>query len=164
MVVVVVSVSGDFLGISDVQAGRCKLSGSASSTTKKLKWPVHRSASFSGCSQHTDHHHSYDADSAIDSPNHVPISQIIHQTAEMITRFITEVKTAFNPFSPKAKTARLFLSFLPPDARANGMVINTQLLARSSTAPSSLSVKFSMYSNRWSLFALVELKLTRALA
>lgn len=60
----------------------------------------------------------------------------------MITRFITEVKTAFNPFSPKAKTARLFLSFLPPDARSNGMLISTQLLARTSTVPSSLNVKF----------------------
>ncbi|KAK3943631.1 39S ribosomal protein L53/MRP-L53-domain-containing protein [Diplogelasinospora grovesii] len=60
----------------------------------------------------------------------------------MITRFITEVTTRFNPFSARAKSARLFLSFLPPDARANGMSITTQLLPRTSTEPSSLHVKF----------------------
>ncbi|KAK4181578.1 39S ribosomal protein L53/MRP-L53-domain-containing protein [Triangularia setosa] len=60
----------------------------------------------------------------------------------MITRFITEIQTAFNPFSPHAKSARLFLSFLPPNARSSGMSITTQLLPRSSTAPSKLYVKF----------------------
>ncbi|KAK4240921.1 39S ribosomal protein L53/MRP-L53-domain-containing protein [Achaetomium macrosporum] len=60
----------------------------------------------------------------------------------MITRFITDVTTRFNPFSPRAKSARLFLSFLPPSARAQGMNINAQLLPRHSTEPSTLSVKF----------------------
>ncbi len=60
----------------------------------------------------------------------------------MITRFITEVSTAFNPFSPKAKTARLFLSFLPPNARQS-MKINTKLLPRTSRIPSSVDLKFS---------------------
>ncbi|PSS27805.1 hypothetical protein M430DRAFT_63007 [Amorphotheca resinae ATCC 22711] len=59
----------------------------------------------------------------------------------MITRFITEVSTVFNPFSPKAKTARLFLSFLPPDARQT-MKITTKLLPRSSKEPSFVQVKF----------------------
>ncbi len=61
----------------------------------------------------------------------------------MITRFITEVKTRFNPFSAQAKSARLFLSFLPPTARSQGMAITTQLLPRASTEPSSLLIKFS---------------------
>jgi large subunit ribosomal protein L53 len=63
----------------------------------------------------------------------------------MITRFITEVNTKFNPFSATAKPARLFLSFLPPNARATGMNISTTLLPRGSADPSSLSVKFSTF-------------------
>ncbi|KAF8857012.1 mitochondrial ribosomal protein L44 [Acephala macrosclerotiorum] len=61
----------------------------------------------------------------------------------MITRFMTEVTTVFNPFSPKAKTARLFLSFLPPNARQTGMKINTKLLPRASKEPSFLELKFN---------------------
>ncbi|KAM0167473.1 hypothetical protein ACHAQE_000366 [Botrytis cinerea] len=53
----------------------------------------------------------------------------------MITRFITEVSTVFNPFSPKAKTARLFLSVLPPNARQT-MKIDTKILPRASKEPS----------------------------
>lgn len=34
----------------------------------------------------------------------------------MITRFLTEVRVAFNPFSPRSKPARLFLSLIPADA------------------------------------------------
>jgi large subunit ribosomal protein L53 len=60
----------------------------------------------------------------------------------MLTRFITEVSTVFNPFSPKAKTARLFLSFLPPDARQS-IKVTTKLLPRVSRDPSILQVKFS---------------------
>ncbi|KAK1774974.1 39S ribosomal protein L53/MRP-L53-domain-containing protein [Copromyces sp. CBS 386.78] len=60
----------------------------------------------------------------------------------MLTRFITDVSTRFNPFSPKAKAARLFLSFLPPNARTNGMNITTQLLPRNSTETPLLYVKF----------------------
>lgn len=60
----------------------------------------------------------------------------------MITRFITEVKTVFNPFNPKAKTARLFLSFLPPGARSGGMRIDTKLLPRASKEPSMVKLKF----------------------
>ncbi|TVY24998.1 54S ribosomal protein, mitochondrial [Lachnellula hyalina] len=60
----------------------------------------------------------------------------------MISKFITEVSTVFNPFSPKAKTARLFLSFLPPNARQT-MKINTKLLPRMSKEPSFVELKFS---------------------
>lgn len=61
----------------------------------------------------------------------------------MITRFITDVTTRFNPFSPSAKAARLFLSFLPPNARQQGMNISAQLLPRSSTEKPTLYIKFS---------------------
>ncbi|KAH6671455.1 mitochondrial ribosomal protein L44 [Halenospora varia] len=59
----------------------------------------------------------------------------------MITRFISEVSTVFNPFSPKAKTARLFLSFLPPNARQT-MKVSTKLLPRISKDPSFVQLKF----------------------
>ncbi|TVY15760.1 Mitochondrial 54S ribosomal protein L44 [Lachnellula arida] len=59
----------------------------------------------------------------------------------MISRFITEVSTVFNPFSPKAKTARLFLSFLPPNARQT-MKISIKLLPRISKEPSFVELKF----------------------
>lgn len=61
----------------------------------------------------------------------------------MITRFITEVNTKFNPFSAKSRSARLFLSFLPPTARSQGMAIQTKLLPRTSTDKAALQVKFS---------------------
>ncbi|KAI1817875.1 39S ribosomal protein L53/MRP-L53-domain-containing protein [Poronia punctata] len=60
----------------------------------------------------------------------------------MITRFITEVKTKFNPFSMRSRATRLFLSYLPPNARNQGMQITTKLLPRTSTEPNSLVVKF----------------------
>ncbi|KAK0632858.1 39S ribosomal protein L53/MRP-L53-domain-containing protein [Immersiella caudata] len=60
----------------------------------------------------------------------------------MLTQFIIEVSTRFNPFSASAKTARLFLTRLPPSARASGMSITTQLLPRNSTEPSALKIKF----------------------
>lgn len=63
----------------------------------------------------------------------------------MITKFMTEIQTRFNPFSPCAKPARLFLTFLPPNARSQGIAINTALLPRTSQEPSSVSVKFSTF-------------------
>ncbi|CAI4216718.1 unnamed protein product [Parascedosporium putredinis] len=59
----------------------------------------------------------------------------------MITKFMTEVSTKFNPFSPAARSARLFLSLLPPNARQT-IAVKTTLLPRASTEPSSLNVKF----------------------
>ena len=61
----------------------------------------------------------------------------------MITRFITEVSTRFNPFSMRSRAARLFLSSLPSDVRASGVQIHTTLLPRGSEEPSTLLVKFS---------------------
>ncbi|TVY60666.1 54S ribosomal protein L44 [Lachnellula suecica] len=63
----------------------------------------------------------------------------------MITRFLTEVSTVFNPFSPKAKTARLFLSFLPSNARQT-IKINTKMLPKISREPSFVELKFSKKS------------------
>lgn len=61
----------------------------------------------------------------------------------MITRFITEVTTRFNPFSAASRSTRLFLSNLPADARSGGMKVSTNLLPRTSTESPSLLVKFS---------------------
>lgn len=66
----------------------------------------------------------------------------------MISRFLTEVNTKFNPFSKQAKAARLFLTFLPPNARATGINIQTTLLPRQSTEPSMLYLKFSTLQTR----------------
>ncbi|OAF98991.1 uncharacterized protein CC84DRAFT_1131748 [Paraphaeosphaeria sporulosa] len=60
----------------------------------------------------------------------------------MITRFLTDVRVRFNPFSPRAKPARIFLSLIPPNARADGMKVETKMLPRTSTEPATLDVKF----------------------
>ncbi|KAM4055155.1 ribosomal protein [Hirsutella rhossiliensis] len=60
----------------------------------------------------------------------------------MITKFMTEVSVKFNPFSACAKPARLFLTYLPPNIRANGTSVSTTLLPRNNPEPSSLRVKF----------------------
>ncbi|KAJ4287986.1 39S ribosomal protein L44, mitochondrial [Kalmusia sp. IMI 367209] len=60
----------------------------------------------------------------------------------MITRFLTNVSVKFNPFSPRAKPARLFLSLIPPNARAEGMKVETKMLPRTSKEPATLGVKF----------------------
>ncbi|KAF1912471.1 39S ribosomal protein L53/MRP-L53-domain-containing protein [Ampelomyces quisqualis] len=60
----------------------------------------------------------------------------------MITRFLTDVRVTFNPFSPRSKPARLFLSLIPPNARLDGMLIDSKMLPRSSKEPASLTVKF----------------------
>ena len=61
----------------------------------------------------------------------------------MITRFLTDVRVKFNPFSPRAKPARLFLSLIPPNARSEGMKVETKMLPRTSKEPATLDVKFS---------------------
>ncbi|KAI4917662.1 uncharacterized protein J4E92_009056 [Alternaria infectoria] len=60
----------------------------------------------------------------------------------MITRFLTDVRVTFNPFSPRSKPARLFLSLIPPNARADGMKIESKMLPRDSKEPANLGVKF----------------------
>jgi large subunit ribosomal protein L53 len=61
----------------------------------------------------------------------------------MITRFLTDVSTRFNPFSARAKTARSFLALLPPDARGR-MKVNVMVLPKSSEEVPVLDIKFSM--------------------
>ncbi|KAH9873631.1 hypothetical protein IAQ61_004255 [Plenodomus lingam] len=64
----------------------------------------------------------------------------------MITRFLTDVRVTFNPFNPRSKPARLFLSLIPPNARADGMKIESTMLPRTSKAPATLAVKFSTFT------------------
>ena len=68
-----------------------------------------------------------------------------HTTSRMITRFLTSVKTTFSPFNPRSgKTARSFLSLLPPNARSNGMKIEVKMLPRAeSEQPGTLALQFS---------------------
>jgi large subunit ribosomal protein L53 len=61
----------------------------------------------------------------------------------MITRFLTDVRVKFNPFSQRAKSARLFLSLIPPNARLEGMKIETKLLPRTSKDPAHIGLTFS---------------------
>ncbi|KAG7150016.1 54S ribosomal protein L44 like [Verticillium longisporum] len=60
----------------------------------------------------------------------------------MITKYMTEITSRFNPFTMQARPARLFLSFLPPNARQSGLTINTVLLPKTSKEAPSLFVKF----------------------
>ncbi|KAI9662856.1 MAG: 39S ribosomal protein L44, mitochondrial [Bathelium mastoideum] len=59
----------------------------------------------------------------------------------MITRFITSVRTSFNPFTRPGKTARSFLALLPPDARKS-MKVDVQTLPRASQDPAALGLSF----------------------
>jgi large subunit ribosomal protein L53 len=63
----------------------------------------------------------------------------------MITKFLTDVTTKFNPFTKRAKTCRSFLAHLPPNARQT-MKIKTTILPRDSQEPSSIYVKFSTFN------------------
>lgn len=65
-------------------------------------------------------------------------------SATMITKFITDVSTKFNPFSKRAKTCRIFLAHLPSSARQT-MNIDTKILPRTSREGSTLSLKFSKF-------------------
>lgn len=71
----------------------------------------------------------------------VPLRRVLSSAIKMITKFITEVKTVFNPFSATAKHARLFISSLPSNARKT-MSIETKVLPKASKEPSHLYVKF----------------------
>ncbi|MCJ1338792.1 39S ribosomal protein L44, mitochondrial [Bachmanniomyces sp. S44760] len=59
----------------------------------------------------------------------------------MITKFLTEVSTRFNPFAKRARICRIFLAQLPPNARTT-MKITTKLLPRESMEGSVLKLKF----------------------
>jgi hypothetical protein len=62
---------------------------------------------------------------------------------DMITKFLTSVRTSFNPFTKGAKPARVFLSLLPPQAQSPELKVKTEVLPQSSTARSFLELKFS---------------------
>ena len=74
---------------------------------------------------------------------------MFHSATGMLTRFLTDVSTRFNPFLRSAKTARLFLSLLPANARQE-MKIDVKILPRMSSEPVVLKLKFSEHplSNR----------------
>ena len=58
-----------------------------------------------------------------------------------LTRFLTSITTTFSPFQPTSRTARLFLSYLPPSAHSS-VAVKTTLLPRTSTQPATLSLTF----------------------
>lgn len=60
----------------------------------------------------------------------------------MLTKFITEVTTSFNPFKRPGRTCRVFLAHLPANARST-MKITTKILPRDSQDLSLLKLKFS---------------------
>lgn len=66
----------------------------------------------------------------------------------MITRFLTDVRVKFNPFSRTSKSARVFLSLIPPSARADGMKIESKMLPRDSKEPAELALKFSTFARK----------------
>lgn len=61
----------------------------------------------------------------------------------MKTTYLTSLSTTLSPFSPHAKTARLILTLLGPQARGR-IAIKTTLLPRSEalTAPATLEMGF----------------------
>lgn len=59
----------------------------------------------------------------------------------MRTAHLTKLTTSFSPFSPFAKTARLFLTLLPPNAH-HRIAISQSLLPRDSNAPAFLELAF----------------------
>lgn len=59
----------------------------------------------------------------------------------MITRFITEVSTVFNPFKKPASTCRKFLAHLPANARQTTK-INIKVLPKNSQEACLIKLKF----------------------
>jgi large subunit ribosomal protein L53 len=62
----------------------------------------------------------------------------------MIPRFLSDVTIKFNPFSQRAKTARIFLAILPPNARQT-MKISVTQWPKESTEKPVLDLKFSTF-------------------
>jgi len=61
----------------------------------------------------------------------------------MITRYFTSTTISFNPFVRGGRTARIFASLLPPDARATGVKVTTTVLPRDSKVGGTVEVVFS---------------------
>jgi hypothetical protein len=73
-----------------------------------------------------------------------------HQTShsrKMITRYIASATIQFNPFTRAGRTARIFASLLPPDARATGVKVVTTVLpaATAGNAGGRVEVAFSVF-------------------
>jgi large subunit ribosomal protein L53 len=62
----------------------------------------------------------------------------------MITRYLTDVTAKFNPFSKRAKAARVFMAMIPAEARSS-IKITTTILPRTNNATPVLDLKFSMF-------------------
>ncbi|SCU78213.1 LAMI_0A03840g1_1 [Lachancea mirantina] len=60
----------------------------------------------------------------------------------MITKYFTKVVVRFNPLGKEAKTARLFLSSIPPTQRLSGLSLKNELLNGASTASPLVKVTF----------------------
>jgi len=60
----------------------------------------------------------------------------------MITRYFTSTTISFNPFVRGGRTARIFASLLPPDARATGVKVTTTVLPRDSKVGGRVEVVF----------------------
>ncbi|CUS20324.1 LAQU0S01e04082g1_1 [Lachancea quebecensis] len=60
----------------------------------------------------------------------------------MITKFFTKVSVKFNPFGKEAKSARLFLSAIPPAQRLSGTSIKNELLTGGSSKTPTVKVTF----------------------
>lgn len=65
----------------------------------------------------------------------------ISSSSKMKTTHLTSLTASFNPFARHAKTPRLFLSLLPPSARAT-VKVTVKQLPRSNTDPSTLEIGF----------------------
>jgi len=59
----------------------------------------------------------------------------------MITRYLTEVVTRFNPFLPSARAARIFLTNIPAEARLQ-MRVSSTVLPKTSVETPVLEIKF----------------------
>ncbi|ODQ65668.1 mitochondrial ribosomal protein l44 [Nadsonia fulvescens var. elongata DSM 6958] len=57
----------------------------------------------------------------------------------MITKYFTNINVAFNPFSPAARVARIFINNIPPKSRM-GLKVKTTVL--SSEIGQEISVTF----------------------
>jgi large subunit ribosomal protein L53 len=74
-----------------------------------------------------------------------PSAPLHAATANMMTRFLTSVSTAFSPFNPKSgKTARNFLALLPPNARSTMKIDIKQLPRSDADKPAVLALTFSI--------------------
>jgi large subunit ribosomal protein L53 len=61
----------------------------------------------------------------------------------MMTKYLTEITARINPFSKRARSARVLLSLVGGEARARGLLVRSVVLPRASREPPVLELKFS---------------------